>query len=406
MRTAAALSSLVLVIAARAQSECSNGRYTNYSFFDSVVVTSAVPFGANLPVSGIGTDSLYMDVFEPHGDTLAERPVVLVGFGGSFITGSRADVDTICRVLARLGYVAVAYDYRVGFFWPSEETTVKAVMRCVHDARACIRSLRRSAAEDGNPFGIDTARIIIGGVSAGAVGAAHVAYLDQASEIPEVLFPDTAFLGGIEGTSGSPGYSSDVIACWSMSGAIGDTSWIVPGDQPFFGMHEWDDAVVPCWTEEVEVISLPTGLVASGDGDIQRRLDHVGVENCVTIYPGGGHVGYVEYDTQNAFDKLVDFLSDVVCGEPSGCALDFVGTAEIAPPVIELRPFPVPATSAVSFQLEARAEVTLSDLSGRVVHRVTLGPGTGTIDLSDLPAGPYLLRVVDTTMRAAWVVKE
>ena len=156
--------------------ECANGRYSTANLFPDVTVTSAVVFGSNTGVSG-SNQTLRMDVYEPTGDALALRPVVICAFGGSFVGGARADVAPICTDFAKRGYVAVANDYRVGFFLPNQTTTTRAVMRGAHDMRACVRYLRKSVAELGNPYGIDTTRIFIGGVSAGAISAVHAMYL-------------------------------------------------------------------------------------------------------------------------------------------------------------------------------------------------------------------------------------
>ncbi|MCB0765422.1 MAG: alpha/beta hydrolase, partial [Flavobacteriales bacterium] len=290
--------------------DCSTGRYTDPGAFPDVTVTQAVEFGSNTAVSG-GTQILRMDVYEPTGDLLTERPVVLVAFGGSFIAGTRADVADICMTFAHMGYVAVAPDYRVGFFLPNEATTTRAVMRGSHDMKACVRYLRKTVAEDGNPYGIDPDRIISGGVSAGAISAIHATYLDQEAEIPAVLVPEAPALGGVEGNSGTPGYSSAVFACYSFSGAIGDTSWIVPNDRPLASVHEVGDNVVPYYTQEVAVIGIPTGLIASGSHDIHVRLDNIEVPNCFLSYPTNGHVGYLTSDPVNSVGFVAQFMADL-----------------------------------------------------------------------------------------------
>jgi acetyl esterase/lipase len=377
-----------------AQSDCGDGRYTNYAYFDSVSVSTGVLYGSNLGTSGTA-QNLYMDIYEPQGDTVAHRPAVLVGFGGSFIGGSRADVADLCLAFAKLGYVSIAFDYRVGFFWPTELTTTKAVMRCAHDIRGCVRYLRKTVVEEGDPYRIDTARIVIGGVSAGAIGALHAAYLDRSYEIPEVLWPDTATLGGIEGNSGSPGYSSGVLACYSFSGALGDTSWIVAGDEPLCSVHETADEVVPCWTEEVEVIGIATGLMASGSGDIHRRMDHQGVPNCLTIYPGNGHVGYLNYDAQASFDRVVQFLADAVCTGAEGCTPLYVGVEH--PLAIGERPLiaPDPTTGVVALLNFPKGAVYVIDPRGAIVHRAVVESTREVIDLTSLPAGVYVVRYED-----------
>lgn len=389
---------------ALAQSECADGRYTDPAYFDSVMVTLAVPFGSNTPVSGGGTETLEMDIYEPYGDTLGERPAVLVAFGGSFIGGTRGDVAELCIRFAKLGYVAVAPDYRVGFFFPNVNTTQLAVVRSMHDLRAAVRCLRKTVDLDGNPYGIDTDRIIVGGVSAGAIGAIHATYLDQSSEIPTTLYDDTLTIGAVEGNSGWPSYSSEVMACWSMSGAIGDTSWIQPGDQPLCSIHETGDQTVPYGTQMVSVIGIPTGLTASGSSDIHRRMDHIGVPNCFLSYNQSQHVGYLSYDTDNSIAFVTDFLANVVCGDDANCGTIYAGVDE-QEPVAPLSLSPNPTTGLFSFSSDGRATVTVMDIAGRVVLERQTSPGVVTIDISSLPSGVYGVHCSGERVRVGRVVK-
>lgn len=394
---------LLSISPAFAQSECSDGRYTNPAYFDSVAVTLAVPFGSNTPVSGGGTEALEMDIYEPVGDTLTERPVVLVAFGGSFIAGTRGDVEDLCVRFAKLGFVAVAPDYRVGFFFPNSNTTQLAVVRGMHDMRAAVRCLRKTVDLDGNPYGIDPDRIIVGGVSAGGIAAIHATYLDQSVEIPQTLYDDTLTIGGIEGNSGWPTYSSEVMACWSMSGAIGDTTWIQTGDQPLCSIHETGDGTVPYGTQEVSVIGIPTGLTASGSSDVHRRMDNIGVPNCFLSYDESQHVGYLNYDTDNAIAFVTDFLADVVCGNELGCGNINVGIDELSTTVLLS---PNPTSGICSVPLEGSCTVTVLDVAGRVLSERQAGPGTVTIDISALPDGVYHVRCAGDVVRAGRVVKQ
>jgi carboxylesterase type B len=165
--------------------QCTDDRYRNFSYFSESIRTTAIEFGVNESVPPFGASqgspqSLKMDVYEPEGDQITNRPVVVVAFGGSFIGGSRGQMESLCREFARLGYVAVAPDYRVGLFFPIDElNTTLAVLRGAHDMKGCVRYLRKTVAEDGNPYGIDPNMIFVGGVSAGAISAIHAAYLDD-----------------------------------------------------------------------------------------------------------------------------------------------------------------------------------------------------------------------------------
>ena len=403
--TLLSLFALLVPVALFAQ-ECDNGRYSTYNYFTQIDSIGGVVFGTNTAVDGTN-QTLRMDIYAPANDALQSRPVVLVAFGGSFVTGSRADVGPFCAELARMGYVAVAFDYRVGFFFPSTTTTMHAVMRCVHDMKGCIRYLRKTVAEDGDPYHIDPDRMIAGGVSAGAIGALQLTYMDQPSELPPALVADSAALGGMEGTSGPLGYSSDVMACFSMSGALMDTSWVQPGDQPYCGIHETGDPTVPCYTAEAYAFGFPTGITISGDHDIQLRMAHVGVPNCYLEYQQNQHVGYLTYDPVYSTDLVVQFLARNVCNETPGCANVLASTGpehELPQPGLKL--YPTPANDHVSVEISQPETVSIIDLGGHEVLRHELSTGVNKLDITDLHAGLYIVRTSGAVPASSMLVVE
>jgi hypothetical protein len=381
--------------------DCAGGRYTT-PLFPDVTVTTGVAFGSNTGVSGT-PQTLLMDIYEPTGDVLEDRPVVLAAFGGSFVAGSRADMASLCTELARRGYVAIAPDYRIGFFLPNELSTTQAVMRGSHDMKACVRFLRRSVAEQGNPYRIDPDRIVVGGVSAGAISALHATYLNEDEEIPAILASQSVGLGGAEGNSGNPGYSSAVLACYSFSGAIGDTSWVVANDRPLCSVHEVGDNVVPYGTQEVSVFGIPTGLIASGSNDLHIRLQNLDIPNCFLSYPDNDHVGYLTSDPATSLGFVFDFLADKVCGGNASCGTLFASVAERE--VERLVVTPNPTAGIVSFELEGPSVVRVMDASGRIVMEQGVQGGGSTLDLAGLPDGFYHLRIEGPQFRVAQVVK-
>ena len=321
------LLALASIIYVSVSAQCTDDRYRNFNYFLGSTVTSGIEFGVNESVPPFGStegspQSLKMDVYEPAGDQSTNRPVVVVAFGGSFIGGERNQVEFLCREFARMGYVAIAPDYRVGLFFPIDEIqTTLAVLRGAHDMKGCVRYLRKTVAEDGNPYGIDPDMIFVGGVSAGAISAIHAAYLDDlATEIPAYLVNDTAGLGGLEGLSGPLEYTSEVQGVFSYSGAIGDTTWMTQNDVPIISFHEEGDATVPYLTQEVAVSGIPTGLIASGSFDLHVRAENAGMDNCFNGYPGNGHVGYIGNNNYpEVLGKTADFLADIVCAETMDC---------------------------------------------------------------------------------------
>ncbi|MCF8276451.1 MAG: T9SS type A sorting domain-containing protein [Flavobacteriales bacterium] len=399
------LLSLFAISETVAQPDCSNGRYTTFDLFSSVDVTSAVTFGNNTALNGSDVD-LKMDVYQPSGDTETDRPVVIMAFGGSFIGGARADVAFMCNILAKMGYVAVAPDYRVGFFLPSEVTTTLAVLRGAHDINACVRFLKKSAAEDGNPYGIDCERIVVGGISAGAIAAIHSAYLDKLTEVPSYMVNDTAGLGGVEGHSGTPDYNSTSVGVLSFSGAIGDTSWIEAGDAAIVSVHEELDNVVPYLTQEVSVSGFPTGLIASGSAHVHLRADNVGVPNDLKTYLGvQDHVGYLSPIDQSALDFAMSFIGDLVCGQSTNsCEKLASGIADVERNAISV--YPNPTKDQINFSTEEQGTVEVIDATGRTVLNATSVVGQNRLNVSSLPAGVYTLRTIGKQIGTAHFIKE
>ena len=68
-----------------------------------------------------------MDIYSPENDNFEDRPLIFFMFGGSFIGGSKDswDIVTLCENYAKMGYVAVAIDYRLSlnslFVNPNED---------------------------------------------------------------------------------------------------------------------------------------------------------------------------------------------------------------------------------------------------------------------------------------------
>ena len=388
-----------------AQPDCSDGRYTTFDKFSSVDVSPAITFGNNTALNGNPTD-LKMNVYTPAGDTETDRPVVIMAFGGSFIGGARADVAFMCNILAKMGYVAVAPDYRVGFFLPNEITTTLAVLRGAHDINACVRFLKKSAAEDGNPYGIDCERIVVGGISAGAIAAIHSAYLDKLTEVPAYMSSDTAGLGGVAGNSGTPDYSSESVGVLSFSGAIGDTSWIEAGDAAIVSVHEELDNVVPYLTQEVSVSGFPTGLIASGSAHVHLRADNVGVPNDLKTYLGvQNHVGYLSPIDQPALDFAMSFIGDLVCGpSTNSCEKIASGINDVERNSISI--YPNPTEGVLNFNADEVGTVEVVDATGRIVFSTSFRLGQNRLDVSALPTGAYTLRTIGEKVGTAHFIKQ
>lgn len=87
---------------------CDGTRFIDEVFGSAVIYT--VQYGQNLN-NGI-QQPLIMDIYEPEGDNLTDRPVIILAHGGYFIFGGRGEMADLCQYFAKRGYVAATIDYR------------------------------------------------------------------------------------------------------------------------------------------------------------------------------------------------------------------------------------------------------------------------------------------------------
>ncbi|MCC2548919.1 carboxylesterase family protein [Hymenobacter sp. BT175] len=293
---------------AAAQIDTTGGRY-HRAIFPLLTTTLDVPYGSAVTFSG-STQILRMNVYEPTGDTVRRRPLLIFAHGGGFAFGSKGDQDVteLAQRFARLGYVTASIDYRLGFF-PFNDTIAiaKAAIRGSQDMRAAVRFFRQDAAT-AKLYRVHSSFIFVGGSSAGAFMALQNAFLDKDSEVPAYL--NVAQLGGVEGNSGNPGYSSVPSGAINLCGALGRPWWIEPGNLPFVSMHGTFDTTVPYQAGTVGG-GLPPQYVY-GSAILKVRATEVGVFNPFYTFKGAPHVPYSGTGTTAAayMDTTFRFVRD------------------------------------------------------------------------------------------------
>lgn len=264
--------------------------------FQDVTVTRDIMYGENysvlsVPATGKATlIPLLLDVYEPTADTAALRPLVLLCHTGNFlphplngsVSGNKNIDNTTIEIanrLASMGYVAANMDYRLGWnpIAPTVEertsTLINAAYRGVQDLRTAVRYFKKEVAENGNPYRIDTSRIVAWGVGTGSYLTLNSAALDSYEDIVIPKFigsdingdnqPDPMIIppihGDIYGTSygihpvsgdtlsvpNHAGYNSDFQLTVNVAGAIGDSSWIDADDGPIISYHVPTDPFAP-----------------------------------------------------------------------------------------------------------------------------------------------------------------
>ncbi len=300
------------------QEECTGGRY-HTEIFDNTVVTSGIQYGSNYNSGFFGDvlENLYLDVYEPEGDEINNRPLIIMMFGGSFIGGSRTspDIVELCTSYAKMGYVAVAIDYRLTteLIWlANEETAYKAATKGIHDLKGAIRYFRMNDAIY-DDFRIDVNRIYAGGVSAGGISAVNAAYLDEDYEIPTFIQDYINDYGGLEGESGNEGYSSEFHGVVNLCGAVGETDWIIPGDIPIVNMHGTEDDIVPYGDGMITLFGLNMNI--AGSESIHNRMLELGNQSSFLSWEGAGHTPFIT--SSDYMDETIEFtsvfLSELAC---------------------------------------------------------------------------------------------
>lgn len=401
-----------------AQTPCATGRYAT-DVFPNVTTTSDITYGQNTSWNGAAT-TLKMDVYQPTGDTETKRPLLILVHGGSFIGGSKTDGDmvTFSQKFAKKGYVCASIDYRLGFFPFDSANAVKAVVRATQDLRAAIRYFYKDK-QTTDTYKIDTNHIFIGGSSAGAITALHVGYLNNECEIADYLNQNTITqLGGLEGSSGNPGYSSTVHGILNGCGALARYSWLEAGNIPVASVHGTNDGTVKY---NRGVVNPGTPLMyLDGSRMIHERACAVGVENQFYTFLGAPHVPYA--GNAAYMDTTVNFFRDFLIKQ-LGCT-DAILQPENSPaqavnlypinycdgtPVDEVCPtsslseenlftaliYPNPSNGSIQIipSIGGNYSVEILDYSGRILIAAQNNNSICEMNIHSLSSGNYFVRV-------------
>jgi Secretion system C-terminal sorting domain len=275
-----------------------------------------------LAVSTVGRtlqQPLLADVYQPTGDTLAKRPLMIYVITGNFLprsipglrdaaSGERSDSAAIeiATRMAKLGYVTAVIDYRLGWNPTATgatgqevrtNTLINAAYRGLQDVRSAIRFFKANA----STYKVDTTKIMLWGQGTGGYVALAAASLDKYSEITTTKKPVGKFFGSnqqpmvieqfpagnyinsdVEGKnlgkvppSATPtvppagdtlclpnhvANTSDFQFCVNAGGALGDISWIDSKTVPTVSIQCVHDPFAPY---ESSVLTVPVNTTTA-----------------------------------------------------------------------------------------------------------------------------------------------
>ena len=366
--------------------ECNGTRYILGGF--TADSTIDVQYGQATTLGGVEQD-LLMDVYEPAGDTIAQRPLVILAHGGSFVRGTRKELGPLCEVFAAAGYVCATISYRLQDIETADSTEfAEELIMSMNDLKASVRYFRQDAATS-NTFRINPDQIYVGGTSAGAIMAVNMAYMAEDDEIPAYLQEHIDNNGGFEGNSNDiTDFTSEVQGVVSYSGSILRLSWMDAGDPPYVAIHEELDPVVLCGLSKLDTSATPYFI--RGACDMEARAEEVGISNNTVVFEGSTeHVGYFFNANQLAVVfATAGFLEDLYCNQQNTVSID--PTLSNAVSV-----YPNPTNDKfqiTSDRLSGLTEIAVFNMSGQtVLTQSTLWQRGGSLEVSlaDLPTGIY-----------------
>lgn len=271
---------------------CEPQRYLDPMF--DVTTTLGIEYQQARPYGSLLNQAYHLDIYEPEGDTLSQRPVIVFQFGGGYLIGDKLfpPAPTYCPMWAERGYVCVSINYRLGFSATSSGSAERAVYRGVQDLQAALRFL----CEFSEDYRIDTDRIIVTGNSAGAVSTFHSTFMEPSQAPPSYqgfgIGLDSYSLGSVFESGNNYWNNEEVRAAGIICnwGAILDTNFIgdAPDDWvPTIMFHGTEDDLVHY--DEGAPFDSPFFPVLLGSEPIAQRLGNTTIPHKFVPLVGAAH---------------------------------------------------------------------------------------------------------------------
>ncbi len=366
--------------------------------FDEVSIETGIPFSSAIKEGDTSPTTLYLDFYEPQGDTLSERPLVITVFGGAFVAGSRdySDMVEYCTRLAKHGYAAASIDYRLISIWNLNSTTlIRDAYMAAQDVSSAIRFFKYHCAE----YKIDTEQIFLLGNSAGSIAIYCELFMDE-DERPVETFeePDLGSMHS-SGFDEYAGFSPAVAGAIPQWGGVMDLDVIDEEEYvPLCMLHGTDDTNVPYDSGYCYNGMLPGVMpYMYGSHPIAGRLDEIGITDYeFHSFEGEGHAFYfipvlytlIEEKFDTCFSIVRDFL------------FHHLSLPQSLPELVgkEIQVYPNPAKDFVTIHMgEAVANkprnLVVMDVMGRSLFSESNVSPQAIIDVSQWPSGVYIIRI-------------
>lgn len=387
-----------------AQQYCSTPKFTNvpvYQFTDvqkqsDIVYGVAQNWQANI-------DSLRLDYYrlKQNVDSSETRPTIILIHGGSFLFGTRGDMQNQAIEYVKRGFNVASLSYRLGWnfgtFGVCNGDTIglkKAIYRAIQDTRAALRFLVANATS----YQIDTNAIFVGGISAGGAMALQTAFVSQA-DLDRIFPQGRQDLGHIDSSGNSLTQSWKIKAVINMWGALIDTTFnqALP-NIPVISFHGTADNTVPFTSGPFNSCTTPIRYpTIYGSSAIHDRLVSAGICSELNYKVGGGHG---VYDDAYITGRASCFMKSVLCNVCTGrkheqrtpsCATG-VGLSNPFTENERLNVYPIPAHDVLFLNNHSlQTTATILSLTGAKVMDAVIE--NHSIQIEQLNPGMYFVQI-------------
>ena len=371
------------------------GRRFAEPVFDEVNISTAIPFSSAVKEGDTLPTTLYFDFYEPQGDLLLARPLVITVFGGAFVAGSRDHVDMqeYCTRLAKHGYAAASIDYRLLTF---SNLTHNSLIRDGYMAAQDVSSAIRYFKAHGEEYRIDTSQVFLLGNSAGSIAILCELFMDE-SERPAETFesPDLGPMHG-SGFEEYAGFSPSVAGAIPHWGGVNGLEIIGEEEYvPLCMIHGTEDTTVPYDSGYCYNGMFPDVMpYMYGSHAIVSQLDEIGITD-YEFHPfeGEAHAFYISfyYQLNEKFDTCFSITRDFLYRhlKPSTSLPEMEET--------KIQVYPNPATDLLTIHVGEAVQnkplnVTVVDVMGRVVFKEAISATELRLDVSRWPSGVYFIK--------------
>ncbi|MCD0472097.1 S9 family peptidase [Flavobacterium sp. JAS] len=250
------------------------------------------------------TIKLDLDLYLPQKKTNEKTPLIIFAFGGGFSGGERMSEKDFGMFMAKNGYAVANISYSLymkGKDFGCKGTLTEKI-KAIQIGASDMWQATSFLIENANKYNLDSSKIFISGISAGAEIGFHASFWDYKlmnlykSNLPE-SFKYVGFIGG--------------------SGAIQDINLITKEKAiPMLLAHGNNDATVPyaAGSHRSCLTNAPGWLILFGSYAVYNHMNDLHKDIELITFCGGGHEfsGYLFHQGQQ---YVLDFVNDVLKGK-------------------------------------------------------------------------------------------